>query len=149
MRRKSGSRRTRRQRMCCVLNYEDEETRAFGEKRARRFYISAAGVTEKGVYLEDGNIICDIDEKIPVCSVDELNILGTHNHENAMAAVAMAYAYGTPMEIIREDAEGVPGRGAPDRIVAEEERCAYYNDSKGTNPDAAIRGIQARTVLRS
>ena len=134
----------------CVLNYEDEETRAFGEKTgAQVLYFSSRRKLKKGVYLEDGNIICDIDEKIPVCSVDELNILGTHNHENAMAAVAMAYAYGTPMEIIRKTLKEFQGVAHRIEFVAEKNGVAYYNDSKGTNPDAAIRGIQARIVLRS
>ena len=128
----------------CVLNYEDEETRAFGEKTgAQVLYFSSRRKLKKGVYLEDGNIICDIDEKIPVCSVDELNILGTHNHENAMAAVAMAYAYGTPMEIIRKTLKEFQGVAHRIEFVAEKNGVAYYNDSKGTNPDAAIRGIQA------
>ena len=128
----------------CVLNYEDEETRAFGEKTgAQVLYFSSRRKLKKGVYLEDGNIICDIDEKIPVCSVDELNILGTHNHENAMAAVAMAYAYGTPMEIIRKTLTEFQGVAHRIEFVAEKNGVAYYNDSKGTNPDAAIRGIQA------
>ena len=39
-------------------------------------------------------------EKTPVCHVDELNILGTHNHENAMAAAGMAAAYGVPVDVI-------------------------------------------------
>ena len=128
----------------CVLNYEDEETRAFGEKTgAQVLYFSSRRKLKKGVYLEDGNIICDIDKKIPVCSVDELNILGTHNHENAMAAVAMAYAYGTPMEIIRKTLKEFQGVAHRIEFVAEKNGVAYYNDSKGTNPDAAIRGIQA------
>ena len=128
----------------CVLNYEDEETRAFGEKTgAQVLYFSSRRKLKKGVYLVDGNIICDIDEKIPVCSVDELNILGTHNHENAMAAVAMAYAYGTPMEIIRKTLKEFQGVAHRIEFVAEKNGVAYYNDSKGTNPDAAIRGIQA------
>ena len=128
----------------CVLNYEDEETRACGEKTgAQVLYFSSRRKLKKGVYLEDGNIICDIDEKIPVCSVDELNILGTHNHENAMAAVAMAYAYGTPMEIIRKTLKEFQGVAHRIEFVAEKNGVAYYNDSKGTNPDAAIRGIQA------
>ena len=128
----------------CVLNYEDEETRAFGEKtRAKVLYFSSRRKLKKGVYLEDGNIICDVDERIPVCSVSELNILGTHNHENAMAAVAMAYAYGTPMEIIRKTLKEFQGVEHRIEFVAEKNGVAYYNDSKGTNPDAAIRGIQA------
>ena len=128
----------------CVLNYEDEETRAFGEKtRAQVLYFSSRRKLKKGVYLEDGTIICDIDERIPVCSVSELNILGTHNHENAMAAVAMAYAYGTPMEIIRKTLKEFQGVEHRIEFVAEKNGVAYYNDSKGTNPDAAIRGIKA------
>ena len=128
----------------CVLNYEDDVLREFGEKvDAQVLYFSSRRKLKKGVYLEDGNIICDIDEKIPVCSVDELNILGTHNHENAMAAVAMAYAYGTPMEIIRKTLKEFQGVAHRIEFVAEKNGVAYYNDSKGTNPDAAIRGIQA------
>ena len=128
----------------CVLNYEDEETRAFGEKTgAQVLYFSSRRKLKKGVYLEDGNIICDIDEKIPVCSVDHLGRLGTKNNENAMAAVAMAYAYGTPMEIIRKTLKEFQGVAHRIEFVAEKNGVAYYNDSKGTNPDAAIRGIQA------
>jgi len=128
----------------CVLNYEDEETRAFGEKtRAEVLYFSSQRKLNRGVYLEDGDIICNIDEKIRICNVSELNLLGTHNYENVMAAAAMAYAYGTPMEIIRKTVMEFKGVAHRIEFVAEKNGVAYYNDSKGTNPDAAIRGIRA------
>ena len=75
----------------CVLNYEDEETRAFGEKtRAEVLYFSSQRKLNRGVYLEHGDSVCSIGEKIKICSVSELNLLGTHNYENVMAAAAMA-----------------------------------------------------------
>ena len=128
----------------CILNYEDSLTREFGKKvKAQVLYFSSQRKLEKGIYLEDGNIIYRNGEEVSVCRVDELQLLGTHNYENVMAAVAMAYVYGVPMETIRKSIKEF--RGVEHRIeyVTEKNGVAYYNDSKGTNPDAAIKGIQA------
>nr|WP_294491290.1 UDP-N-acetylmuramoyl-L-alanine--D-glutamate ligase [uncultured Mediterraneibacter sp.] len=128
----------------CVLNYEDEVLRGFGESTAAQvLYFSSRRKLNRGVYLDGDSIICCIDEPVVVCKTKELQILGTHNYENVMAAVAMAYAYGVPIDTIREALRAF--RGVEHRIeyVAEKNGVAYYNDSKGTNPDAAIRGIQA------
>ena len=87
----------------CVLNYEDDVLREFGGKiSADVLYFSSRRKLKRGVYLDGTTIICNVDGEIPVCDVSELQILGTHNHENAMAAVAMAYAYGVPMDVIRK-----------------------------------------------
>ncbi len=128
----------------CVLNYEDDVLRAFGEKTgAEVLYFSSAHKLEKGVYLDGTKIICDIDRPIEICDVSELKILGTHNHENVMAAVAMAYAFGVPVEIIRSTLREFQGVEHRIEFVTEKNGVAYYNDSKGTNPDAAIKGIRA------
>ena len=128
----------------CVLNYEDKLLREFGERtKAEVLYFSSKRKLKRGVYLDSGEIIIDLGEKISLCSVDSLHILGSHNYENVMAAAAMAYAYGVPAEVIQKTV--CQFRGVEHRIefVAEKNGVAYYNDSKGTNPDAAIRGIQA------
>ena len=128
----------------CVLNYEDKLLREFGERtKAEVLYFSSKRKLKRGVYLDSGEIIIDLGEKISLCSVDSLHILGTHNYENVMAAAAMAYAYGVPAEVIQKTV--CQFRGVEHRIefVAEKNGVAFYNDSKGTNPDAAIRGIQA------
>ena len=128
----------------CVLNYEDDVLRGFGEKvDAQVLYFSSRRKLNRGVYLDGKTIICQIDEPVSVCDTDELQILGTHNYENAMAAVAMAYAYGVPMDVIRKTLMEFKGVEHRIEFVAEKNGVAYYNDSKGTNPDAAIRGIQA------
>lgn len=128
----------------CVLNYEDEVLKKFGEEvKADVLYFSSRRRLEKGIYLENGNIIYKNPEDCLVCNVNELKLLGTHNFENVMAAVAMAAAYGVPMEKIRESIKAFAGVEHRIEFVAEKGGVAYYNDSKGTNPDAAIRGIQA------
>ena len=66
-----------------------------------------------------------------------------HNYENVMAAVAMAYVYGVPADVIRRVVTSFKGVEHRIEFVAEKNGVAYYNDSKGTNPDAAIRGIRA------
>ena len=128
----------------CVLNYEDEVLKKFGEEvKADVLYFSSRRRLEKGIYLENGNIIYKNPEDCLVCNVNELKLLGTHNFENVMTAVAMAAAYGVPMEKIRESIKAFAGVEHRIEFVAEKGGVAYYNDSKGTNPDAAIRGIQA------
>lgn len=128
----------------CVLNYEDAVTRKFGERlQCQVLYFSSQRKLEKGIFLDGGNIIYKNDEEMLICHVDELQILGTHNHENVMAASAMALSYGVPIEIVRDTVKSFAGVAHRIEFVCEKNGVAYYNDSKGTNPDAAIKGIQA------
>ena len=112
--------------------------------KSKVLYFSSQRILEEGIYLENGQIVLAMNgEKTPVCHVDELNILGTHNHENAMAAAGMAAAYGVPVDVIRRTLKEFQGVEHRIEYVAEKNGVVYYNDSKGTNPDAAIKGIQA------
>ena len=117
---------------------------------AQVIYFSSRQKLEKGIYLDNGNMIYKNPEEVLVCNVDELQLLGMHNYENYMAAVAMAAVYGVPMDIIRKVIRAFKGVEHRIEYVTEKNGVVYYNDSKGTNPDAAIKGIQAmnrRTVL--
>lgn len=128
-----------------VLNYEDEVLRKFGENApAEVLYFSSRRSLPEGICLEDDEIVLRRKgETIRVLNVHEQHLLGLHNYENIMAAVAMAYCAGVPMDSIRESVRNF--RAVEHRIeyVTEINGVAYYNDSKGTNPDAAIKGIQA------
>ena len=129
----------------CVLNYEDEVLRKFGENIVPKVvYFSSLRKLDQGIYLDGDQIILKTEkEEIPIVKTGELKILGRHNHENVMAAAAMAYYAGVSVESIHKSVcEFV---AVPHRIeyVTEKNGVAYYNDSKGTNPDAAIQGIRA------
>lgn len=129
----------------CVLNYEDEILREFGKTlHTKVIYFSSLHKLEKGMYLDDGEI-CYRDENgvQKLCRTAELNLPGRHNHENVMAAAAMALAYGVPLEVIRKVVCAFKAVEHRIEFVTEKNGVVYYNDSKGTNPDAAIKGIQA------
>lgn len=108
------------------------------------FCSSAVSISWKKVFILDNDkIIYKNPDEVEVCHVDELQILGTHNYENVMAAVCMAAVYGVPMETIRKAILAFKGVAHRIEYVAEKNGVVYYNDSKGTNPDAAIKAIQA------
>lgn len=130
----------------CVLNYENEHTRAFGARcPARVTYFSSARELEEGYWLKGDKVMRSrggsAEEVLDVHR--DVNLVGTCNVENVMAALAMSEAMGVPREtvlkVIREF------RAVEHRIefVATKGGVDYYNDSKGTNPDAAIQGIKA------
>ena len=129
----------------CVLNYEDEVLREFGKNIVpKTVYFSSVCKLDKGLYLDGDMIVLKTEtEEIPVVKTTDLKILGQHNHENVMAAVAMAYYAGVPMESIRKSVCEFVAVEHRIEYVTEKNGVVYYNDSKGTNPDAAIKAIQA------
>lgn len=131
----------------CVLNYEDAVLRAFGEqlkKKQKVLYFSSERVLSDGLYLKDGDIYTAIDGNAKlVCHVNELKLIGKHNYENVMAAVGIAQSFGVPLEKIRETVVRFTAVEHRIEYVAQVGGVRYYNDSKGTNPDAAIQGIRA------
>ena len=130
-----------------VLNYDDEHTRAMGEKAKDHCHVVYFSRLEKpagGVYVEDGDIILeDGDKKINVLAIKDLKLMGAHNVENVLAAVGISYYMGVPVDVIRDVATSLKAVAHRIEYVDTVDGVAYYNDSKGTNPDAAIKGIQA------
>ena len=130
-----------------VLNYDDEHTRAMGEKakdHCHVVYFSRLETPAGGVYVEDGDIILeDGDKKINVLAIKDLKLMGAHNVENVLAAVGISYYMGVPVDVIRDVATSFKAVAHRIEYVDTIDGVAYYNDSKGTNPDAAIKGIQA------
>jgi UDP-N-acetylmuramoylalanine--D-glutamate ligase len=133
----------------CVLNYEDDTLREFGKKFiGKTVFFSSERPLEEGIYLsEDGNIILRENgkEKI-ILNIRQLNLMGKHNYENVMAAISIALNMNVPIEDIKRVSCKFLGVEHRIEFVTEINRVRYYNDSKGTNPDAAIKGIQAMTT---
>ena len=128
-----------------VLNYEDDVLRAFGETVSTGvLYFSSRRSLKEGICLEGDEIVLRYKgEEIQVMNVHDQQLLGLHNYENIMAAIAMAYCAGVPMDSIRQSVKTFKAVEHRIEYVTEINGVAYYNDSKGTNPDAAIKGIQA------
>ena len=129
----------------CVLNYSDPYTRSMGERcPAHVVWFSSKEQPPEGLYLEEEEIWRIVDgKKEHVMNIHEMQLLGVHNVENVMAAIAMSLAFGVPMENILNTVRSFQAVEHRIEFVAEVNGVAWYNDSKGTNPDAAIKGIRA------
>lgn len=131
----------------CILNYDDDYCRAMKDRTpARVIFFSQNERLDEGVWLEGDDIVARLDGVCPyhkIVNINDMIIFGRHNIENTLAAVAIALCSGAPADIIREAVKAF--RGVEHRVeyVAEIKGVQYFNDSKGTNPDAAINAIEA------
>ena len=129
----------------CVLNFEDPYLKDFGANLGcKAVYFSAYRELTDGWYYKDGTIYEAVNGNATAfINVDESNLVGLHNYENIMAAAAMTKSYGVPDEVIKNAIRKF--RAVEHRIeyVATKKGVKYYNDSKGTNTDAAIKAIDA------
>jgi len=131
----------------CVLNYDDKILNAFGKRgecAAVPVFFSSTQKLDSGFDLE-GDVICKVDrgQVTPIIRTNELKLLGKHNYENVMAAMAMSFCMGVPLSVIRKTCMEFQPVEHRIEFVAEKNGVKYYNDSKGTNPDAAIQAIRA------
>ena len=142
---KEGITRNQTEEDTCVLNYEDPVLREFGKTlKCKVLYFSSKEKLDEGIFMDGDFIVYRHDGKNEkVLDVNELNIIGRHNHENVMTAVAIAIHLGVPMDMIREACREFKAVEHRIEYVRERFGVTYYNDSKGTNPDAAIQAIKA------
>ncbi|MBQ7757888.1 UDP-N-acetylmuramoyl-L-alanine--D-glutamate ligase [Anaerotignum sp.] len=128
----------------CILNYGDEACRKMADKTAAKvFFFSSSEKLEEGIYLDGETIEVrwnGINETL--INVNDLQILGVHNHENVMAAAA-AICANIPLDTIRSVLKAFAGVEHRIEYVATVDGVDYYNDSKGTNVDASIRAVLA------
>ena len=128
----------------CVLNYEDDYLRKIAKDiPADIFWFSSETKLDRGIWLEGEDIIYCDKEKIKVCTIHDMKLLGKHNYENVMAAVAIAMHAGVPIDCIRKAVKEFNAVEHRIEFVKEVNGVKYYNDSKGTNPDAAIKAVEA------
>lgn len=129
----------------CILNYDDKILRELGDRLISQvFYFSGSKCLETGIYLENNNIIySDKNQKTTVCNIDELKIFGKHNYENVMAAIGIALYAKVPMDIIRNAIKEFVGVEHRIEYVATKNGVKYYNDSKGTNPEASMKAVES------
>ena len=139
-----------------VLNADDPLVAEFADRTAARVcFFSRAGELGAGVCRIGDALVWSAAGGVreELIRVDEIPLFGEHNLENVCAALAVGRDLGVPAERMRETIMSF--RGVEHRLerVAEIDGVTYFNDSKATNTDAAIKAIEAfdgrpgRTVL--
>ena len=130
----------------CVMNYDDKECFKLSEKcNARIVPFSRLEELDFGAYVKDDTLVIKNEdgEVVEICRADELKIPGSHNLENALAAAAIAYFGGINPDIIAKVLRQFNGVEHRIELCNEIDGVRFVNDSKGTNPDAAIKAIEA------
>ena len=142
---KEGITKNQKENDVCVLNYDDPVLREFGETlKCKVVYFSSREKLKKGLFLDGDQIVYKDGETVTeIVNIHELKLLGRHNHENVMAAVAIAMNMDVPMDTIRRVVKRFEAVEHRIEFVTERFGVKYYNDSKGTNPDAAMQAIKA------
>lgn len=129
----------------CILNYDNVYTRKLSETcPAKVLWFSVREELPEGVFLRGEDIfLAKGGEQKRLMNIRGMRLVGLCNVENVMAAILASEAMGVPGEEYLEVIKNF--RAVEHRIefVEEVRGVAYYNDSKGTNPDAAIQAIHA------
>jgi UDP-N-acetylmuramoylalanine--D-glutamate ligase len=128
-----------------ILNYDDTILRDMAQRTsAQVFFFSRKIEVENGAFVKNGVITLTWQGKtMPVCSVEKMQIKGAHNIENALAACGAAFLSGvtlTGIEQVLQEFPGVEHRIEPVETVNGVE---YYNDSKATNPESAMKALES------
>ncbi len=126
-----------------IYNADDEicsETASFC--RAVKVPFSRKKELPFGAFVSGGKIVvADADGRTEICGAEELLIPGQHNLENALAAAAIAVFSGIDAQTVADVFRSFPGVSHRLERCGQKNGVYFVNDSKGTNPDAAIRAV--------
>ena len=125
-----------------ILNYDDEMTKKLGsEIKAQVYYFSLKKQDIPNlIYLENDKIIFDDEE---IIDINELQIVGPHNIQNAMCAILASKILKMETSVIANALKTFKAIEHRLEYIRTIEGTAYYNDSKATNPEASIVAINS------
>lgn len=127
-----------------VLNYDDALTRDMINRAACKVvYFSRQRELAEGAFVQNNRLVIKFGgTRHELCTVDELGIKGGHNVENALAASMMAFLAGATVDGICDVLKTFQGVEHRIEFVRELGGVKYYNDSKATNTDSAIKALE-------
>jgi UDP-N-acetylmuramoylalanine--D-glutamate ligase len=128
-----------------VLNADDPRTAALAAKmRAKRVQFSRLRIAEHGAFVRNDRVIFrNKDGEKDLFAVSAIALKGAHNLENVLAACAMAILAGTSPDSLEDSIRKFKGVEHRIEWVRELDGVPYYNDSKATNVDAAIKALES------
>ena len=129
----------------CVLNYDNAETRKLGENcKTKALYFSMEEELKEGAFLKGEEIYLALTGQVKrLMNIHDMRLVGPCNVQNVMAAILVSEAMGVPQDTYLEVIKNFKAVEHRIEYVDEVRGVVYYNDSKGTNPDAAIQAVRA------
>lgn len=138
----------------CILNPEDAGSwslRGMAAGRRITFSMQHPPLGQPGTFCMEGYVwLYDGDRDVEILPLSSILLRGTHNLYNVMAACAIAFAAGFPIEAMRSGIEGFGGVPHRLELVRTWRGSKWYNDSIATAPErtaAAIHSFSEPLVL--
>jgi UDP-N-acetylmuramoylalanine--D-glutamate ligase len=127
-----------------IINLDDAASRAAAPSRPQTFWFARKSNVEQGAFVKNGKLIFRRNNKEEaILNCDEVPLPGAHNLENVLAATIVARLAGAQPRQIAEAIRSFAGVEHRIEFVAEIHGVRYYNDSKATNVDAALKALEA------
>ena len=128
-----------------VLNADDPNCVAMAaHTKAKLFWFSRQKEVQQGAWVNDGNVLFrDGAQQKEIMLASEVPLKGAHNLENVLAAVCAGSLMGCAPEKIRQAVREFKAVEHRLEFVAAVGGVDYYNDSKATNVDAAIKALES------
>jgi UDP-N-acetylmuramoylalanine--D-glutamate ligase len=131
-----------------VVDIDDEGSRPYAEQLEDRgievVRVSLRELHASGASVSHGVLVLETrGGPIRLIRADELQIRGSHNVSNALAAAAAAHTIGATPSALRDGLRSfkpIEHRLEPAGVV---DGAAWFNDSKATNPDAVLKALTA------
>ena len=128
-----------------VLNAEDKATQMVALKtKAQIYWFSGRRPIKQGAFVYGESVVFVAREGAksePVMPLGEIPLKGAHNVENVLAAVCAARLAGISAEVIRSAVAGFKAVEHRLELVKSVRGVQFYNDSKATNVDAAMKAV--------
>lgn len=128
-----------------VLNLDDPIVADMAHRASSHIlWISQQQAVGNGAYYKDGTCYAvRNNEAIPVITVQNIHIPGAHNIENILAVIALTYSLGVAPEVIYEGIATFTGVEHRLERLDTIDGVTYYNDSKATNVDSAVKALES------
>jgi len=127
-----------------ILNRDDPLVWPFeSQVKTEVFAFSRKREVTRGCYLHQERIILSDVKKEEVIRASEIPLFGIHNQENIMASALVGHIFGIATSQIRESIKTFKGLEHRLEKVLTLKGIDFYNDSKATNVDAALKSLQS------
>jgi len=127
-----------------IFNREDNTVEQRLPEKIHRvtFGLDEPGADQYGLREEDGQLFLARGKQV-LLSIDDVAMVGSHNHANALAALAAGELIGLDIPSMLQVLNQFPGLPHRMQSVARIGGVHYINDSKATNVGASIASVKA------
>ena len=127
-----------------VVNARDEGVcRLIEGERCRRFSFGCGAPADDGAHFCDGLITLRLGGAEERYRLDNLNLRGPHNAENAMAAIVCARLAGVDAASVQKGLDAYPGLSHRMESLGSIDGVEFINDSKATNVDSTLVALRS------